>query len=209
MRVKIKNTMYRAVLQGGMALSFLLTAGFANAGDISPEPEPPAVSADGGEGDRLLLKLRVEKQRKGKVLLGTGYSMFGLAYLAGFVEGTILHFAGSLGAAWNDDGLSSYEEFSAISPVIPLIGPFFQADMLFTQGSGDDVISGSLLVMDGLMQIAGLGMIIAGHVLHDRARHERPVSPGGMTTAGGRDFGITVTAFPVSGGGGVGVSGYF
>lgn len=127
------------------------------------EQEPIVVATPAAPTSRDLLLEQRRLRRAGLGLRIVGWSLFALGYFEGsIVTGSIL--------------MDEYEEGFGIA-LIPLIGPIIAAARLDEAADdwGDElsnVLFAPMLVIGAVMQIAGLGLAIGGHVRRARVRRE-------------------------------------
>lgn len=152
----------------------------------------------------LSLSSDPEKAKKdSNKMVAAGWAVFGILYMASTVEASIFAFA----SAFSEEPQSSFDNFKAVSGLVPLIGPFFNASIFlgYSHQSHEDRLFAALLILDGLFQMGAFATAIAGHVMHAKAKKKQ----GGKDDKSSAQAAIFFTPLAVPGAAGVGVSGYF
>jgi hypothetical protein len=152
------------------------TAG-ATAAPTAGAPEGPALPPTGPAGPAAAQDVAPPKRGPGLGLTISGFSMFGISYFGSALIGAMAYDLG------DTDASRRYGR----RMLIPVGGPFAAAPHAEALSVG--ILTGAA----GVVQVAGLGMGIAGAVLLGRARARRPrLSFRASPTRGGAHFGATL-----------------
>ena len=184
----------------------------AGAGALSPggllalsEPAAP------DEGD---LKAPPEKLTTGKKLVLSGWTLYAGGYLLAVGVGLPVLFAGNAvdycQAEEGDDkmcGVTYLVNGGLIA--LPLVGPLISGAFMFKEHAGSAKGFGAFLVIDSLIQIAGLAAAIAGHVIRRAEKKRASLGYDGTLTLSGGRIRLAFSPALTPGGGGVGVAGTF
>lgn len=150
---------------------------------------------------------------RGRSMMVAGWATLGGAYALSLVVGipvyaVVIDPCSDATGAGDDLCGAGYGVTIGIMAV-PLVGPAIVAVEMFKYGSAQAKGFGAFLLVDALIQIAGLAVAIAGHVTFERG--QKLMRKGGFLRPGrtGDRFGIFAAPYAAAGSGGIGLAGYF
>ncbi|MFH1438042.1 MAG: hypothetical protein ABIJ56_20200 [Pseudomonadota bacterium] len=202
-KISEKHLKKAGVVPAGLILILCLMPARAMAADAEPGPFKLSLA---GPTKSIPLSLSGDSEQAMKdsnKMVAAGWAAFGFLYMASTVEASIFAFA----SAFSEEPQSSFDNFRAVSGLVPLIGPFFNASIFlgYSHQSHEDRLFAALLILDGLFQMGAFATAIAGHVLHAKAKKKQDGKNGLASSKNG----IFFTPLALPGAAGVGVSGYF
>lgn len=157
------------------------------------------------EGERI--------SARGKAMMIAGWASLGGGYAASLVIGMpvfseVIDPCASPENSGDDmcgQGVVIYMGLMAV----PLVGPAIVAADMFRYGNAGEKGFGAFMLIDSLVQVAGLAVAIAGHVTFQKG--QKLMRKGGFLRPGrtGDRFGFFAAPFAVQRGAGMGLAGYF
>jgi hypothetical protein len=162
-------------------------------------------AAQATEGERI--------SARGRTMMIAGWASLAGGYAASLVVGmpVFVYAVDPCGKPENEGndlcgvGATIYMALMAV----PLVGPAIVAADMFRYGDAGEKGFGAFMLIDSLVQVAGLAVAIAGHVTF--AKGQKLVRKGGFLRPGydGGRFSLFAAPFGAAGGGGIGVTGQF
>jgi len=182
--------------------------------DDAKRPPPSLTLKPAGPGPSLQNEIFLEDYHTSKKKLTSGWIVFGAIYGVSVLESVIvcLLTAMASGLSEYDDGdeddLSSRDYAMLLSPLIPVAGPFVRCAYWFKDDSN---LFGVFDIFMGIGQIAGLALLIDGHVARRRiiGKLHAAMPDTSRSSSGRRTFGICALPYATTSGMGIGLVGYF
>jgi hypothetical protein len=177
----IVKELMRSLIFGSTLLSLALAASTA-AAQAPPRPEPPAPQAPGSiygwDDDQPVPPGYRKVTTRNGPMLGAGIALFSSMY-------SVSTASAAIGGAIDSEDLdgTSSEDWAVL--YIPIAGPFLAVHTLDARPSGVGV-----LVSDGIFQVAGLALLLAGALDSETHLLRYSVVPIIQPRAGGGVLGV-------------------